>query len=78
MDLNEKIAIMVTEGTTGCQFAIPDAKYIGDMFIITNSRNDILMIFAWDGERWRNNYEEFEVQYKLKYSTKPLPTGNKK
>lgn len=43
------------------QFQIPDAKYPGDVFVITDSKNRIVQICAWTGETWATNDTVFEV-----------------
>ena len=57
MNWLDAVSLSVSEGQTKSQFAIPDAKYIGDLFFITDSKHKILMGFAWNGVKWINENE---------------------
>ena len=55
----------VKDGKTGVQFAIPDGKFVGDLYFITNEKNEIIIIFAWNGDRWMSEHDckmDVEIQ----------------
>ena len=52
MEWLEAVTRAVSEGKTGAQTAIPDGKFIGDLYFITTTKNEIIKIFCWDGKGW--------------------------
>lgn len=55
-------AEVVAKGTSGCQTAIPNGKYPGDPWFITDQENNIIFMFAWDGKQWRHPFETYGAQ----------------
>ena len=62
MDSLTAIATAVAEGKTDAQFAIPDGKYLNDLFFVTDAKHKILIAFAWSGERWIHEHEILSVE----------------
>jgi hypothetical protein len=53
MDWIDAATKAVLEGTTGCQVAIPDGKFPGDLYFITTTKNEIIKILMWDeNNKW--------------------------
>ena len=40
---------------------VPNGKYIGDLFFITNEKNEIIIALQWTGDRWAHEFETFTV-----------------
>lgn len=77
MDWETAVAKAVTEGKTDSQFAIPDGKYVGDLFFITDVKNKILIAFAWTGDRWMHEHETVDVEIADRKTDAPSPLGLK-
>ncbi len=61
----ESISKAVFEGKTNSQFAIPDGKWLGDLFFITDSKNRIIHAFSWcPPQGWLPECTVFEIQEK--------------
>ena len=73
----EAVAKAVAKGETESQFAIPDGKYVGDLFFITNAKNMILMAFVWTGDRWMHEHEQVVAQIDDRQTDKQAPAGFK-
>lgn len=52
----------VADGSSGIQAAIPNGKFIGDVFFVTDVNNKIIIGLVWLGNRWATDYEMFDVQ----------------
>ena len=44
--------LSVSQAESKYLFAVPDGKFIGDLFVITDSRRRILVVLLWDGHHW--------------------------
>lgn len=58
----DMLASAIARGETGSQFAVPDGKYLGDPFFITDSKNTIVVVLVWDGAHWLTDDLTFCVE----------------
>lgn len=77
MDWVMAVAKAVADGKTDSQFAIPDGKYIGDLFFITDEKNQILIGFSWTGSRWMHEFETVFVEVNARDTEIKPPSGFK-
>jgi len=73
--LNGYINKTVKSGASGCQVAIPDGKYVGDFYFITDSKNDVITCLCWNGIRWVHEKEVIPIEIDIKsVQNDPSPT----
>lgn len=77
LDWRTVVSKAVAEGRTKSQFAIPNGKYKGDLFFITDVSNKILIAFQWTGERWMHEHEVVEIKISESKTDERHPQGLK-